>query len=117
MGEALQEHWRGLLKPLFPPSAYIKIRKNRGLIIGIDWRLKSQADQSEKFSRLIKIHISEELCRNFNAMGSSQRDQFDKQLIDYIEQRLTEFNPEHDAPRGGIPPQEEWIIDAKLFKD
>lgn len=115
MSNELQEHWRGLLKPLFPASAYLRVRQTTGLIIAVDWRLKSGENQPDKFSRLIKIHIPEDVLKSYDKMGATQRKQLDMQLYQHIQQRLQHFNPENDTPRGGIPPQEEWEIDATFF--
>ena len=111
----LQEHLRNLLKPLFPASAYLKIRANKHLIIAIDWRLKSEGDLQDKFSRLIKIIISEEIVLCYEKKSQKQQMSVDKRIVEYVQERLKTFNPDHDTPRGGIPPQEDWVIDSKLL--
>lgn len=117
MSNELLKHWKELLKPIFPTNAYIKLRlMGDKAIIATDWRLKGEGEQAGKFSRLIKIMIAKELLSSYALKDSKQRNQIDQQLISYVVERFKLFDPENNTPRGGIPPQEEWVVESKIFE-
>lgn len=90
---------------LFPKNARIEIDAGNDVILQIDWKLGNDLDRPNKRSRLIRVIIPEEAiddCRDFKKAGS----RFKK----IIEDKLSIFNPDHDAPKYNSPPKEEWIV-------
>jgi len=75
------------------------------VVLRIDWKLGSDPNRLNKRSRLIRVAISKEAiddCTDFKIAAS----RFKK----IIQDKLSFFNPDHDTPKYGSPPIEEWII-------
>jgi hypothetical protein len=115
MDKELLKRWRELLKPLFPPSTYIRIRTDKSVIMAVDWRLKNMTGEPSRFSRLIKIIIPEGVMQQYQQLNESKRTHADQKLIDFIRCRLKQFDPYHDSPPGSIPPFEEWLIESHII--
>ena len=97
--------WIELIRPLFPKDARIEMDAGNDVVLRIDWKLRSDPNRPNKRSRLIRVVIPEEAiddCTDFKIAGS----RFKK----IIQDKLSVFNPDHDTPKYGSPPIEEWII-------
>jgi len=97
--------WVKLIRPLFPNAARIEIDAGNDVILRIDWKLRNDSARPNKRSRLIRVIIPEEAiddCMDFKKAGS--------RIKKIVEDKLSVFHPDHDAPKCGSPPKEEWII-------
>lgn len=105
MVEPFIEEWIELIRPLFPNDARIETDAGDDVVLRIDWKLGSDPDRPNKRSRLIRVIIPREAitdCHDFKTAGSRFRK--------IIQDRLSVFNPDHDIPKYGSPPIEEWVI-------
>ena len=115
MDKAQFNHWRELLKSLFPPSTYIRIRVDKSVVFGIDWRLQSTQAKPSQFSRLIKIMVTESVLADYFKLNPVKRGKADQKFFEFVRQQLQHFDPHHNTPLGDVPPQEEWVIEAGFF--
>ena len=94
-----------LIRPLFPRDARIVIDTPNNVILRIDWKLRNDPSRPNKRSRLIKVVIPQEVidrCDDVKKAGL--------RFKEIIEDRLSSFHPDHNSPRCGSPPRDEWII-------
>ncbi len=116
MRKSIIDHWKQLVKPLFPRQAFIRGLGKKDLIIAIDWLMDSPEDPPSKRSRLIKIMIKEDVISRYDNLAEPQQKKVDDQMLSIIKEKLKSFEPTHKIPRGGIAPQVEWQIDALALK-
>jgi len=105
MPKAFVNEWVKLIRPLFPKNARIEIDAEDDVILRIDWKLGNDPARPHKRSRLIRVIIPGEAiddCRDFEEAGSRVKRIF--------QDKLSDFHPDHNAPKCGSPPKEEWII-------
>jgi len=112
MTKSLVNEWVKLIRPLFPKNARIEIDDSgAGIILGIDWKLGNDPARPNKRSRLIRVSIPRETiedCTDIREAGSK----FKK----LIEDKLALFRPDHDTPRCGTRPNEEWTVSTLVIK-
>ena len=116
MTTPLIDHWKKLVKPLFPKQAFVRGLGKKDLIIAIDWLMDCPEDPPSKRSRLIKIMIKEEIMKRYNELSAAQQKKVDEKIMEVIKENLETFNPSHKIPRGGIAPQVEWPMDRAQLK-
>ena len=105
MTEPIVNEWIELIRPLFPKNARIEIDAGNDVVLRIDWKLESDPNRPNKRSRLIRVIIPEEAiddCTDFKAAGSK--------FTKIIKDKLSVFDPDHDTPRYGSSPVEEWVV-------
>jgi hypothetical protein len=114
MDKTFMQHLRKILKPLFPSQANIRGREETNkLVIAIDWPLKRDKDRPHKRSRVICIISPKNLIENYSNASEQSKIQIDNSLVNFLQEKLKNFNPDHTAEFGEIPPQEEWKFDIK----
>lgn len=116
MRKSIIEHWKHLVKPLFPRQAFVRGLGKKDLIIAIDWLMDCPEDPPSKRSRLIKIMIKEDVISRYDTLSEEQQKKIDDKLLGYVQEKLKTFEPKHKIPRGGIAPQVEWPVDVTTLK-
>lgn len=114
MDKTFIQHLRKILQPLFPSQANIRAREDANtLVIAIDWPLKKDKDRPHKRSRLICIISPKNLIENYSNTPEQEKVEIDQHLVNFVQEKLKHFDPDHKAGFGEIPPQEEWMFDVK----
>lgn len=92
-----------VIKDNFPLSAKItwKYEKQERLSYRVQWKLTGN-----KPSKIIFILIHHDILEDCDVKKNEVQQAFQK----YITEKLKQFDPEHDAPEGTLPPSEEWIV-------
>jgi hypothetical protein len=105
MTQPFVNEWIEMICPLFPKNTRIQIDPGNDVVLRIDWKLEKDPNRPNKRSRLIRVVIPEEAiddCTDFKITGAK--------LTKIIKDKLSVFNPDHDIPRYGSPPVEQWVI-------
>lgn len=116
MSSQLLEHWKKVIKPLFPRQAFVRGLEKEDWIIAIDWLMICPEDPPSKRSRLIKIIIKRDVVDRYTKMAVAQQQKVDDQFLELIKERLKSYEPMHKIPRGGLAPQVEWVIETANLK-
>jgi hypothetical protein len=112
MSTPILEHWKKLIKPLFPRQAFIRALAKGDFILAIDWLMECPEDPPSKRSRLIKIMIKREAADKYDKHSATEQKKIDDRFLEVIKENLKTYEPKHKIPRGGIAPQVEWVIDT-----
>ena len=109
----LYKKWINLIRPLFPNSARFRTYfKSRDYCIAIDWLLKTDLNRPRKKSKVIEITIREEFINDYLEKNADQRIKIDKGLAEFIKQKLSVFDPDHNKTRYQRRPVEEWLVSS-----
>ena len=104
-------HFRELIETQIPDDSRILVpRGGQDMIILLSWRLKNDEFRPSKRSRMIRIVISEEAIEDYAAGSDGLRLASDARLVAWLQQGLTKFDPDHDAPLGVEPPPVTWSL-------
>lgn len=90
MSEDLLDYWVRLIRPSFPPNAWIVARySGDDHIIEIDWRLEDDLNRGRpnRRSRKIQIVISDEAIEDYLDKSGQDRDLFEVSLTKLIHER------------------------------
>lgn len=116
MWTEFEKHFVSLLRPLFPSHANItRTKPDSEICILVDWKLAGDPDRPNKRSRKLVIRISQESLEDYGSASSPHRQSADERLVRHVFQRLSAFNPEHDARYGMPAPCEEWVIQTAFI--
>jgi hypothetical protein len=118
MDKTFIQHLRKILQHLFPSQANIRGREDTNtLIIAIDWPLKKDKGRPHKRSRLICIISPKNLIENYSNRPEQAKIEIDQPLVSFIQDKLKNFDPDHTAGFGEVPPQEEWTFNVKTAEN
>lgn len=116
MSAPILDHWKKLIKPLFPRQAFIRGLAKGDLILAIDWLMECPEDPPSKRSRLIKIMIKREAADKYEKQPAADQKKTDDRFLEVVKEKLKTYEPKHKIPRGGIAPQVEWVVDESTLK-
>jgi hypothetical protein len=108
VSEIMKHMPQGAEKYLTPTSG--------GFVLSVHWKLKNDSDRPNKYSKTVAIAIPLELIEDFPGYPENlQRSALEK-IGQHIKERLSNFDPNHNTPRGMLEPVEHWDISiARLF--
>jgi hypothetical protein len=112
----MKQRFQALLKPLFPKGAEFRHvqRHTDELMFRVDWKSPTEG-RPNKRSRPIEICISQETQEDWQgAARNEDREAMDERIVQYVEQRLAAFNPNHEVPRHVPVPAERWVITSEI---
>lgn|GEM_PF-1808515 len=105
-----------ILSILLPPEAEVEYDFNRDeFFASFCWLLHSDPKRPFKRSKRVNFVVTPEALSDFENVGNKNEARLQMNLEMYINHKLDEFNPEHDAPEGYPEPTEDWKIDSMLF--
>jgi hypothetical protein len=84
------------------------------LIFQVSWELNDPERPSKK-SRTISICVSEEAIQDFEDAPLQNQESASQRVFNFLNQKLSAFNPEHDTPAFTPPPVEQWIINSSVL--
>lgn len=116
MSTPILEHWKKLIKPLFPRQAFIRGLSKSDFILAIDWLMDCPEDPPSKRSRLIKIIIHRDAADKYAKQSANDQKKLDDKFVALVKENLKSYEPHHKIPRGGIAPQVEWVVDTTKLK-
>ena len=118
MNEDLLDYLVRIIRPLFPMNACIVSDISGGdYVIQIDWKLENKLHQQNKRSRKIKIKIAENAIQDYLDHKNDRGELYDSRLKNFIYQRYSVFNPQHDAGTTRLTPTESWLISRDLLNE
>lgn len=87
-----------------------------GFVLSVHWKLKNDPDRPNKYSKTVAIAIPLELIEDFPSYPESLQSSALEKIGQHIKERLSSFDPNHNAPRGMLEPVEHLDISiARLF--
>lgn len=108
----MKDHFESILRPLFRKDAHFRHvgLHASGLLYLVDWKIPEKG-RPNKRSRPIEIYFSVETQEDYkDAPHQQNREEMDRRIIDYVERKLTAFDPNHNIPRELPVPAERWVI-------
>jgi len=62
------------------------------------------------------MRLTREVLEDYaEAPRDEDRAEMDRRIVEYVEMRLTNFNPEHNLRRDQRVPPEEWVIPLQIM--
>lgn len=113
----LQQHFRGLLTPLFPRGADLNAvpADSDELKFVVDWRTPTP-ERPNKHSRPIELHLTSELLDDYSdAHDVAFQRRGEKRVAEYVKARLASFDPNHDVPAALPVSRETWVLGTDLL--
>jgi hypothetical protein len=102
--------------PLFPSRAQFDIPTTGDAnSIVVNWNLMDDQNRPNKRSKTINISFDREAIGDYQDSSAARKCEADNRLQSYISAQLAQFNPNHRAPEGQIPPIEMWIITSETL--
>ena len=116
MTEDLLDYWLRIITPLFPVNAWIASRFSNGdYEIQIDWRLENDLHQPNKRSRKIMLIIMEEAIDDYLNKNKAERELSDIKMGEWISERYSHFNADHDARSSRYVSADKWSISKDVL--
>jgi len=110
----LDDELRVLIKSIVPDDAEFGERRfestRKSYIYDISWKLNND---TSKRSKIIRVVISKKALEWYEQGGVSKKEEYQKKLIKFIDNKYRNFNPDHDMDP---PPTEEWLVTSDIFK-
>lgn len=111
MWEDIEKRFATILMPLFPIEAtYVRVTAQGDLSFSISWKLKNDLARPNKRSRYIILVIPEEYLEDYRDGSQHERVARETRIIEFVKERLKQFNPDHTTPYGQPVPEEKWIL-------
>jgi hypothetical protein len=109
MTEDLLDHWVRLIKPFFPPHAWIVTRySGDDHIIEIDWKLDDDPKQPNRRSRKIQIIVSSGAIEDYLNKNKKERELFETMLKKLIHERY--ISPDQQVYAGSSTSLDKLVI-------
>jgi len=104
------------LLDLLPKNAVLTVEDNKTEYLArFDWPITTDPDRPHKRSKMVKINIHENAIRDLLEVGNKVEA---KTLIDletYFKNQLSQFEPNHNTPKGKFEPIEKWEVASLHF--
>ena len=104
------------LLDILPKNAVLKVEDNQTEYLArFDWPITNDPDRPHKRSKTVKLKIYENAIRDLIEVGNKVEA---KTLIDletYFKNQLSQFEPDHDTPKGKFEPIEKWEVASLHF--
>jgi hypothetical protein len=111
MTEDLLDHWVGLIKPFFPPNAWVVARySGDDHIIEIDWKLDDDAERYNRRSRKIQITISAGAIEDYLDKNKEERKVFEINLKKLIHERYNSASPDQQVHADSTASMDKLVI-------
>jgi hypothetical protein len=99
-------------KSFSPEARVVSVAEDQDLVLAISWRLGTDPERPSKRSKTVQLTISQEALDDYARAPEGQKQASDARLERHLAERLTGFDPEHQAPLGHEPPIERWLVDT-----
>jgi len=104
------------LLEILPKKAVLKVENNKKEYLAqFDWPITADPDRPHKRSKRVKLIIHENAIRDLLEVGNKLEA---KTLIDletYFKNQLSQFEPDHNTPKGQFEPVEKWEVASLHF--
>jgi hypothetical protein len=112
MTEDLLDHWVRLIKPFFPPNAWIVARYlGDDHIIEIDWKLDDDLTRHNRRSWKIQITISCGAIEDYLGKNKKEREIFEIMLKKLIYERYIHASPDQQVHAGSLASMDKLVIE------
>ncbi len=102
-----------IMDSVFPAHAEIHINEQiESFQAGISWNLNNDPERPNKKSKTIILNISREVLEDLPNVPPAKQEECFEKISSYLQQRLSDFDPEHSAPYGQPAPAETWVINT-----
>lgn len=116
MNSDLLDCWFNLIASIFTIRAQFDIpMAGDANSIVVNWNIMDDLDRPNKRSKTINISFSREAIEDYQDSSAARKCEADNRLQSYITAQLAQFNPNHQAPEGQVPPVETWIITSETL--
>ena len=116
MNKDLYKHWLDLLQSLFPSQAdFCSLDNLDDFITKVSWKLNNDPERPNKRSKIIKIIIPSEVIDDYENKSTIKKQEDDKKLLQFVEQFLKEFDPDHDTPYEDSTPEVDFVIGGEVL--
>lgn len=113
MSEDLLDYWVRLIKPQFPPNAWIVARySGDDHVIEIDWKLDDEPNRGRpnRRSRKIQITISDEAIEDYLDKNEQERGLFETNVTNLIRERYSPSDLEQPLQAGSSSSRDRLLI-------
>ena len=116
MTEDLLDYWLRMIKPFFPPNAWVASRLVGGdHLLQIDWNLETDLHKQNRRSRKIEIIIKEEVIDNYLDMNKNERALQDGKMKEWISARYRDFYLDEEAQTSHSTSPVKWRISKDVL--
>jgi len=99
-----------------PNDALVKVIEKIGdFHVGVSWKLNDDPERPNKMSKTILIIVSHEAAEDYSSAMSHDQEKAFERLDSFLSQKLSSFDPTHNARRNEPSPVEKWIITSDIF--
>jgi len=112
---ALEDQILQVVRGAMPPYAEIRVVPGLdALHVGVSWKLNDDPERPNKMSKTIAIVVSHEAAQDFASAMAANGDGAQQRVAAFLAQRLSQFDPSHNAPKYEPPPVERWVITSAV---
>lgn len=112
---SIEETISQIVGSVFPANAEVHINKQiESFQAGISWNLNNDPERPNKKSKTIILNISHEVLEDLPNVSPSKQEECFERISSYLQQRLSDFDPDHSAPYGQPAPTETWVINTVI---
>ena len=116
MNDDLRYHWGGLLKPIFPDESYFTLDKIASdFKVKISWKIGTDSARPNKSSKIITVLIPAEVADGYSNKNETQQQSDDTNFQDFVRNKLSNHDPDHERPGDQQPPEVEWIASSNVL--
>jgi len=103
------------IKATMPANAEIRVVPGiESLMVGVSWPLNDDPERPNKMSKTISIRVSHEAAQDFASASAANEGAAYNRVRTYLQAKLAQFDPQHNAPRYESPPVEQWVITSEV---
>ncbi|MFC1552598.1 hypothetical protein ACFL6P_08560 [Candidatus Latescibacterota bacterium] len=105
------EHFTKIILKLFPEVKKATPKPNIDYFsMNLSWLLNNDPQRPRKRSKTIRILISHERISDYENLPQNEKITNDHKLKDYIINKKSQLDPNHNTPYGEEEPIEEWHV-------
>ena len=116
MNKELHKHWLDQISPLFPDDTeftpFVDLDDFR---TNASWRLNTDPERPNKRSKIIKIIIPSEVIDDYENKSTTNKQEDDEKLLQFVETFLKEFDPDHDTLKENPVPEVDFVIGGNVL--
>ena len=112
---SLEDQILQAIKAAMPANAEIRVVPGiEPLRVGVSWPLNDDPERLNKMSKTISIRVSHEAAQDFSSVSAVNQGASYSRVLAYLQAKLAQFDPHHNALRYEPPPVEQWVITSEV---
>ncbi len=112
---SLEDQILQAIRARIPSIAEIRVIPGiNSLGFGVSWKLNDDPERPNKMSKTVSICVSHEAAEDFANASAANQDAAYMRVSEFLSEKLSHFDPQHNAPRRESPPNEKWVITSEI---